>query len=244
MRHLNRDEKAEVIAEVERRLEQTTTIVAAEYRGLSVKQMSVLRTALREADAEFTVVKNTLARRAADAKGVEGLGKYLTGPVGLVWVNGDPAAAAKALSTFSTANPALNITGGLLDGADIDTAGLGRLAKLPSRDVLLAQLAGGVAAPLRNLAGGMQNLITGLAQRLAAVQAKKAEEGPSEAAAPASEAPASEAPAEEAPAADAEAPAEEAPAAPASEAPAEEAPAAEAEAPAESGEAASDPEPA
>lgn len=229
VRHLNRDEKADVIAEVERRLDQTTTIVAAEYRGLSVKQMSALRTALREADAEFTVVKNTLARRAADAKGVEGLGKYLTGPVGLVWVNGDPAAAAKALNTFSTANPALNITGGLLEGADIDTAGLGRLAKLPSRDVLLAQLAGGVAAPLRNLAGGMQNLITGLAQRLAAVQGKKAEEGPAEAAVSAAEA---AAPADEAPAAEADAPAGEAPAA-------------EAEAPAaDAGEAAPDTEPA
>lgn len=229
VRHLNRDEKADVIAEVERRLDQTTTIVAAEYRGLSVKQMSALRTALREADAEFTVVKNTLARRAADAKGVEGLGKYLTGPVGLVWVNGDPAAAAKALNTFSTANPALNITGGLLEGADIDTAGLGRLAKLPSRDVLLAQLAGGVAAPLRNLAGGMQNLITGLAQRLAAVQGKKAEEGPAEAAVSAAEA---AAPADEAPAAEADAPAGEAPAA-------------EAEAPAaDAGEAAPDTGPA
>lgn len=174
MRHLNRDEKAEVIAEVERRLGQTTTIVAAEYRGLSVKQMGELRAALRGADAEFTVVKNTLARRAADATGNEGLTKYLTGPVGLVWVNGDPAVAAKALDAFATANPALSITGGLLEGRDIDTAGISRLAKLPSRETLIAQLAGGVAAPLVNLAGSMNNLITGLAQRLAALQAQKA----------------------------------------------------------------------
>lgn len=177
MRHLNRDEKAAVIAEVEQRLGSTTSILAAEYRGLSVKQLDQLRGALRDADAEFTVVKNTLARRAAEATGVEALSPYLTGPVGLVWINGDPAAAAKALDTFANANDKLTITGGLLDGAPMDAAAISRLAKLPSRDVLIAQLAGGVAAPLRGLAGGLQNLITGLARTLAAYQAQKAAEG-------------------------------------------------------------------
>lgn len=175
VRHLNRDEKTAVIADVERRLGLTNTIMAAEYRGLTVTQMSALRNALREAGAEFTVAKNTLARRAADSTGNDVLRKYLTGPVGLVWVDGDPAAAAKALNTFATAHPALVVTGGVLEGEDIDAAGIGRLAKLPAREVLLAQLAGGVAAPLRGLAGGMNNLISGLAQRLAAVQAQKAE---------------------------------------------------------------------
>lgn len=122
----------------------------------------------------MTVVKNTLARRAATQTGREGLLPYLDGPTGLVWVDGDPAVAAKALDTYATQNEQLSVKGGLLEGADIDAAGITRLASLPSREVLMAQLAGGVAAPLRGLAGGMNALLSGLARSLAAVQEQKA----------------------------------------------------------------------
>jgi large subunit ribosomal protein L10 len=162
---------------VEGRLASTDTVLAADFRGLSVKQVSQLRGSLREAEAEMTVVKNTLARRAATSTGREALLPYLDGPTGLVWVDGDAATAAKALHQFSQGNDALKIKGGLLEGADISAEGIGRLASLPSREVLIAQLAGGVAAPLRNLAGGMNNLISGLARTLAAVQEQKAAAG-------------------------------------------------------------------
>jgi large subunit ribosomal protein L10 len=177
VRQLNRDEKAEVIAELERRLGATGTILAADFRGLTVKQISELRGALRAADAEMTVVKNTLARRAATNTGREALLPYLDGPTGLVWVSGDPALAAKALNAYATQNDALAIRGGLLEGADIDAEGVKRLASLPSREQLIAQLAGGVASPLRGLAGAMNNLISGLARTLAAVQEKRGAEG-------------------------------------------------------------------
>lgn len=152
-------------------------MLAADFRGLTVKQLSELRGALRAADAEMTIVKNTLARRAATATGREALLPYLDGPTGLVWVNGDAAVAAKALNTYAKQNDKLSIKGGLLEGADIDADGINRLASLPSREVLLAQLAGGVAAPLRGLAGGMNALLSGLAGSLAAVQEQKASAG-------------------------------------------------------------------
>ncbi len=142
-----------------------------------MQQLSALRGVLREAEAELSVVKNTLARRAANATGKEALLPYLTGPSGLVWVNGDPAVAAKALQQFAAKNDKLELKGGILDGQDLPADRLKQLASLPSRDQLIAQLAGGVAAPLRGLAGGMNNLIAGLARTLAAVQAQKAAEG-------------------------------------------------------------------
>jgi large subunit ribosomal protein L10 len=170
---LNRDQKAEVIAELEKRLGSTTTILAADFRGLTVKELYELRGNLRAADAEMTVAKNTLARRAAAATGREGLLPYLDGPSGLVWVDGDPAAAAKALADYAKTHDALSVKGGLLEGADISADGITRLAALPSREQLLSQLAGGLTAPLSGLAGSLHQLIAGLARALAAVQSTK-----------------------------------------------------------------------
>ena len=142
-----------------------------------MQQLSQLRAALREADAELSVVKNTLARRAANSTGKEALLPYLTGPSGLVWVNGDAAVAAKALHQFAQKNQQLELKGGILEGRDLPADAVKQLASLPSRDQLIAQLAGGVAAPLRGLAGGLNNLIAGLARTLSAVQEQKAAEG-------------------------------------------------------------------
>jgi large subunit ribosomal protein L10 len=229
---LNRDEKAQVVAEVAGRLEATDTVVTADFRGLTVAELAQLREKLREADAEMTVVKNTLSRRAAEQTGRSALVQYLTGPTGLVWVNGDPARAAKALSDFEKAHQAVfTIRGGVLGAEDLPPESIVRLASLPSREQLLAQLAGGIAAPLTGLAGSLSSLIGTLARTLAAVQGSGAL-APGEALAqePAAESPAPEA-AADAPAADtaAEAPVEEAPVeeAPGAEVP-DEAPAVEA----------------
>jgi len=225
VKQLNREEKAQVIAETVERLERTGTVVAADFRGLSVSALAELRHKLREADAEMTVVKNTLSKRAADQVGRDALVPYLTGPTGLVWMNGDPAAAAKVLSEFAKEHEVFQLRGGILDGDDMPQSALAKLAALPSRDVLLAKLAGGIAAPLTGLAGGLQSLISTMARTLAAVQVSgQLSEG--EAAAPAAEAEAPATDAEAAPA-DAEAPAD----APAPDA--EAAPAADAEAPAD-----------
>lgn len=177
-------------------MERTGTVVAADFRGLSVADISELRTKLRDADAEMTVVKNTLSRRAADqVGGREALTPYLTGPTGLVWVNGDPAAAAKVLDEFAKEHEeTFSVRGGILDGDDLPVSALKQLASLPTRDVLLAKLAGGIAAPLTGLAGGLQSLISTFARTLGAVQASgQLAEG----SAPAESAPADEAPAAE-----------------------------------------------
>ena len=175
---LNRDEKAAAIAEIAGRLRDADTVFATDFRGLTVKELSELRDRLREADTEYTVVKNTLARRAANETGREALLPYLDGPTGLLWVSGDPAVAAKALDTFAQAHAeAMTVKGGLLDGADLPADAVARLAKLPSREQLLGQLAGGIAAPLTGLAGSLNALIAGLARSLGAVQAQRESEG-------------------------------------------------------------------
>jgi large subunit ribosomal protein L10 len=158
------------------------TVIAADFRGLTVRQISELRIGLAGADTQFTVVKNTMARRAAAETGREGLIEHLVGPTGLAWVAGDPAQAAKVLDTFASQNPdRLTIKGGLLEGAPVGPGEIARLAKLPSREQLLGQLAGGIAAPLTGLAGGLNNLIGGLARSLGALHAQRAAEAPADA---------------------------------------------------------------
>lgn len=196
MTKLNRDEKGQVVAAVVERLEATETIVAADFRGLTVAELAELRQKLREAEAEMTVVKNTLSRRAADQTGRSALLPYLEGPTGLVWVKGDAARAAKALSDFEKGHPGVfTIRGGVLGSDDLPAASIVTLASLPSRDQLLAQLAGGLAAPLSGLAGTLNGLIGALARTLAAVQGSGAL-APGEAPAVSEAAPAAEAPGE------------------------------------------------
>ncbi|HKG03168.1 MAG TPA: 50S ribosomal protein L10 [Conexibacter sp.] len=231
---MNRDEKAAVIDRIAEELEASQAVFAVDYRGITVSQVADLRARLRAADATFNVVKNSLTERAADKAGAEALKSVLEGPTALTFVRGDAAAAAKALSDAQRVTEVLAFKGGLMDGQVVSADDIRAIAKLPSREVLYAQLVGTVAAPLNGLARTLNALISGIAVQLgqirdqglvsgAATPAEAAAE--SEAAAPAeAEAPAEEAPAAEAPAETAEEPAAEA------EAPAEEAPAAEAEA--------------
>lgn len=226
MTKLNRDEKGQVVAEVVERLERTETVVTADFRGLTVAELAELRGKLRDVEAEMTVVKNTLSRRAADQTGRAALVPYLSGPTGLVWVNGDPAQAAKALSDFAKAHQdVFTIRGGVLGNEDLPAASIIKLASLPSREQMLGQLAGALVSPISGLAGRLNSMIGNLARTLAAVGESGAL-APGEA--PAVEAPpvAEEAPAEatDTPAADEAPPADDAPAA---DVPEDDAPAAE-----------------
>jgi large subunit ribosomal protein L10 len=235
-------EKVAVIDEVRERLVESSASVVAEYRGLTVAEMAELRKTLRAAGGDFKIFKNTLVRRAIAGTDYEPLNDLLVGPTGLAFVQGDVSAVAKALKDFAAANPALIVKGGVLDGAAIDTSVLKALADLPSREVLLARLAGLIASPMQSLAGLMKAVPQSFAYGLKAlIESMPAEEALTaevetaiEAEAPVAEAPAEEAPTAEAPAEEAptaEAPAEEAPVAeaPVAEAPAEEAPTAEVE---------------
>jgi len=207
---LNRDQKAAVIDEVAGQIQEADAVFAVDYRGISVPQAAELRTKLREADASFRIVKNTLTERAADQAGAEGLKELLQGPTAMTFVRGDAAAAAKALRDFRRATQLLEFKGGWMNGEALTPEAIDAIAQLPSREVLYGRLVGMVASPLTGLASAMGGLIGGLARQLQAM----ADQGLVGGDAPA--------PAPEAPAAEAEAPAEEAPAAEAeAEAPAE-----------------------
>jgi large subunit ribosomal protein L10 len=215
---MNRDQKAAAIAEIAAHIDESHAIFAVDYRGISVPQVAELRSKLRDADATFKVVKNSLTERAADDAGAVTLKEYLTGPTALTFVRGDAATAAKAIADYARATQLLPFKGGLMDGAVLDVEQIRALSRLPSREVLYGQLVGVVASPISGVVRTLSALIGGLASALGQVRDKK-ESGEI----PAGDAPAEPQPATE-PAADAEAPPEESAAA---ESDAEEAPVAE-----------------
>jgi len=234
---MNREQKAAAVAEIAESIKEAGAVFAVDYRGISVPQAAELRTRLRDVDATFRVVKNSLTERAVDEVGADTLKALLEGPTALTFVRGDAALAAKAIQTFRRETETLEFKGGLLGDEAVDTEQLLALARLPARDVLYGQLVGVVASPISGLVRGLNALIAGLALQLGQIAEKKesgeipAGEPP---AAAVEAAAAAEAAAAEAAAADAEAPAADAEPAAEAEAPAAEAeaPAAEAEAPA------------
>ncbi len=176
-----RAEKIAVVEEVRERLHESSGSVLTEYRGLTVKEMADLRSRLSEAGGDYKVFKNTLVRRAVTGSEHQALESLLTGPTAIAFVRDDITTVAKALRDFSRANPNLVMKGGLLDGKLLDNRDLVALADLPSRDVLLAQLAGAIAAPLRQLAGLMEALPRNLAYGLSALADQRRSEGGGEA---------------------------------------------------------------
>lgn len=143
-----RADKVTTVAEIASKLEGSLAVFVTEYRGLTVGQLATVRNALRPADAEYVVYKNTLARRAIQDTSFAPLEEYLVGPTGLTFVKGDVAAAAKAIRDSAKALPALVVKGGVLGGNALSAADVTALADLPSREELLAQLAGALQAPL------------------------------------------------------------------------------------------------
>src|SRR5213592_2861816 len=151
---MNREQKAAAIAEIVDQIKESDAVFAVDFRGISVPQAADLRTRLRDADASFRVVKNTLTERAADKAGAEGLKELLEGPTAMTFVRGDAATAAKALRDFrrSTQSQLLGFKGGWMNGAPLSADEIDAIAQLPSREVLNARLVGMVAAPLTGLA--------------------------------------------------------------------------------------------
>jgi large subunit ribosomal protein L10 len=163
---LNRDQKAAVIDEVAGQIQEAEAVFAVDYRGISVPQAAALRIRLRDADASFRIVKNTLTERAADQAGAAGLKELLQGPTAMTFVKGDAAAAAKALRDFRRTTQLLEFKGGWMNGAALTPDEIDAIAQLPSREVLYGRLVGMVASPLTGLASAMGGLIGGLARQL------------------------------------------------------------------------------
>src|SRR3984885_12919022 len=206
-----RTHKALVVDEVRARINGATASIVSEYRGLTVAELAQLRDALAAVGGDYKIFKNTLVKRAIDGGEYQPLADYLSGPTALTFVDGDVSAVAKALKDFARGNPLLVIKGGLADGSLLSSSDLSALADLPPRDVLLARIAGALAAPMQQMAGLLQALPRSLAYGLSALieQREAGGEKLPEAAAPVEEAAAAEAPETDA-SAD-EAPADEAP---------------------------------
>jgi large subunit ribosomal protein L10 len=164
-----RPEKVAVVEEITARFHAADAVFVTEYRGLRVGQLATLRNTLRDGQSELKVYKNTLARLAAREVGLDGLEEYLVGPTALAFVHGDIAAAAKALRDASKTNPLLVLKGGALGANIVSADDVKALADLPSREELLAMLAGAFQAPLVKTAGLLQALPRNFAYGLSAL---------------------------------------------------------------------------
>jgi len=172
-----RAEKQAAVAEIVDSFNDAAGAVLTEYRGLTVKQLQELRRSLGE-NANYAVVKNTLAKLAAKDAGIDGFEDLLTGPTAIAFIKGDVVEAAKGLRDFAKANPTLVIKGGVLDGRPLDAKEVAKLADLESREVLLGKLAGAMLASLSQ-AVYLLNAPIAQAARLAGALQAKAEQDPS-----------------------------------------------------------------
>lgn len=166
--------KEPVVKEIKEKLELSQGVVLTDYRGLNVAEVTELRNKLREAGIEFKVVKNTLTKIAASQIGLEGLAPYLEGPTAIAFGISDPVAPAKILSEFAKVHKDLEIKAGVLEGKVIGIDAVKALADLPSREVLLARVLGGMQAPMYGFAGVLQGTLRSLVYALNAVREKKA----------------------------------------------------------------------
>jgi large subunit ribosomal protein L10 len=206
---MKREQKEQVVEELTARLKAAETLLVADYRGLTMPQIDELRTKLLASGARFTVVKNTLTRRAAEAAGTDALLALLDGPSAIAFLeaDGDMVAAAKALSDAARETQVLEIRGGIMQGRTVTAEEVASLATLPPTDVLRGQVLGAIVAPLTTLAGllnaPLQNFVGLIDARLEQLGGEEAQAEEVDAT-PAEEAPepeaADSAPAEEAPA--------------------------------------------
>jgi large subunit ribosomal protein L10 len=177
---VNKEQKAQLVEEIAAQISESAAIYATDYRGITVAQAAALRARLRDADATFRVVKNTLTLLAAEKAKASDVKQLVEGPTAFAFVTGDPALAAKALDVFARQENVLDVRGGLLEGALLDAEAFRQLARLPGREQLNAQVAGVVAAPLTGLVRGLGSLLAGLAIALGQISAKKETEAPPE----------------------------------------------------------------
>jgi large subunit ribosomal protein L10 len=174
-----RQDKERVVAELVERLRTSETLIVADYRGLSMTEIDGLRGELLKHGARFSVVKNTLTRRAAEVAGADALLALLEGPTAIAFLeaDGDPVAVAKALSDAARTTRVLTVRGGVLEGAAISADDVGNLAKLPPADVLRGQLVGALAGPMTTVVGlftaPLRDLVGVLDARISQLQAQE-----------------------------------------------------------------------
>lgn len=170
-----RPEKVEMVQEIQDRLSNAQGAVLADYRGLTAGEMTTLRKELREAGVEFKVLKNTLSILAAQELDLDELVPFLSGPTAFAFGYTDPVAPAKILSEFAKKNKALEIKGGIVEGAVVGPEGVANLADLPSREVLLSMVLRGMQGPMAGMVNVLQGNIRNVVYALEAVRKQKEE---------------------------------------------------------------------
>jgi large subunit ribosomal protein L10 len=163
-----RPEKEQAVAQVREAIKNAKSVILADNKGMTVAQVTKLRKELREVGVELKVVKNTMIRLAAKDLGIEGLDQYLHGTTTLAFSNNDEASAAKKIREFFAKDkePKFVVKAGILEGKVIDAQGVKELADLPSREVLLSQVLGGIQAPLSGVVGAINGLLASFAYAL------------------------------------------------------------------------------
>lgn len=170
---MGRAEKGTSIAEFREKLSGVRGAVVTDFRGLSVADITELRSLLRKSEVEYKVVKNTLARLAVKDTGLEGLAAYFEGPTAIAISRKDAVAASKVLTTWGKSRPTFTIKGGVVEGRVVGSAEIAELAAVPPREVLLARMAGALQAPITGLVRVLAVHLLGLACALDQVRQKK-----------------------------------------------------------------------
>jgi large subunit ribosomal protein L10 len=171
-----RPEKEAMVESIRGKLERARASVLTDYRGLNVQEMTQLRKQLTQAGVEYRVLKNTLTSRAAKEANIQGLDRYLEGPLAIAFGYDDPVAPAKVIFAFTKDHKNLEVKGGILEGKIIDAEGVKALADLPGREQLLAMVLRAVQGPLYGLANALQGNIRNLAYAIDAVRRMKEEQ--------------------------------------------------------------------
>ncbi|KXB66833.1 ribosomal protein L10 [Aedoeadaptatus coxii] len=168
--------KINLVNEIKEKIEKSQSIVFVDNKGLNVAEVTELRKNLRENGVDYKVYKNTMMKRAFSDLGIEGAEEFLAGPTAVAFGIEDAVQPAKILNDFAEDNDRLELKAGVLDGKIVSVDEVKALAKLPSREVLVAQLLGSLNAPLQGLATVLSGNIRGLAVALDQIREKKEEE--------------------------------------------------------------------
>ena len=175
MNELNKEDKIRVVSELQEKFAKAKGVVFTDYRGLNVEEITELRNSLRDAELEYRVVKNTLARRAVEGTSVDVAKDILSGPVGIAIGYDDPVLLVKKVLEYNKNNEKLEIKGGVVEGSVCDFKQMKVISLLPPRDVQLAMLAGAMNAPATKFAGLLSATVTRFAYALEALKNKKNE---------------------------------------------------------------------
>ncbi len=171
-------EKEAVVSELKEKFSKAKAAFLTEYSGIGVLELSTLRDQLRKTRTEFRVVKNTLARRAAEGTSLAVIASRFEGPTAIALGYQDPVEAAKVLRTFSENQQKLKLRAAVVEGQLLGEDGLKALAALPSRPILLTRFAGQIGAPLYGLVGSLQGVLRNMVGILQAVEKHRREETP------------------------------------------------------------------